>query len=292
MRRSTLLGFVRDGKGARGRPKLRERGGRVTATSNAATASLRVVTWNVARRSSRLVEQATALALREPDVVALQEVTRRTAALWRSAFEMMGLPHVRASLDDADPARAPAARRTTGVMLASRTPLRGLEALAGPWPETALCAATESIRGQVELHCVHVPNAANGWVKVESLHAIRRGLAVAAPAARVLCGDLNTPRRESPDGEVLRSRATHAGACAPTADRPGTRLSSTSFQACESSATATLIALCTGTARGSRAGPGGRSPDTVGAGASITSSPPRNCVRSPVAITMRGATRG
>jgi len=203
VRRSTLLGFVRDGKGARGRPKLRERGGRVTATSNAATTSLRVVTWNVARRSSRLVEQATALALREPDVVALQEVTRRTAALWRSAFEMMGLPHVRASLDDADPARAPAARRTTGVMLASRTPLRGLEALAGPWPETALCAATESIRGQVELHCVHVPNAANGWVKVESLHAIRRGLAVAAPAARVLCGDLNTPRRESPDGEVL-----------------------------------------------------------------------------------------
>jgi endonuclease/exonuclease/phosphatase family metal-dependent hydrolase len=163
-----------------------------------------LVTWNVARRGSRIVEQATALAMREPDVVALQEVTRRTAPLWRSAFELIGLVHVRTSLDHADPARAPAARRTTGVMLASRAPLSDVrEALSVPWPETALCAATETTRGLVELYCIHVPNAANGAVKVNSLRAIRRGLAAAEPAPRVLCGDLNTPRRELPTGEVL-----------------------------------------------------------------------------------------
>jgi exonuclease III len=55
----------------------------------------------------------------------------------------------------------------------------------------------------VELHCVHVPNAANGWVKVRTLEAIRRGLAAAPPGPRVLCGDLNTPRRELPNGEVI-----------------------------------------------------------------------------------------
>lgn len=175
----------------------------MSVTSDPAIGYLRVVTWNVARRGTRIVEQATALATREPDVVALQEVTRQTVAVWRSAFELMGLVHVQASLDDADPARAPATRRTTGVMLASRTPLRTREAFAMPWPETALSAATESIRGQVELHCVHVPNAANGWVKVESLRAIRRGLADADPAVGVLCGDFNTPRRELPSGEVL-----------------------------------------------------------------------------------------
>jgi exonuclease III len=32
---------------------------------------MRVITWNVARRSSRLAEQAAALASRDPDVVAL-----------------------------------------------------------------------------------------------------------------------------------------------------------------------------------------------------------------------------
>jgi exonuclease III len=35
--------------------------------------SIRVISWNLARRSSRLAEQAAALAGRDPDVVALQE---------------------------------------------------------------------------------------------------------------------------------------------------------------------------------------------------------------------------
>lgn len=175
----------------------------MSATSAGTGRCLRLITWNVARRRARIVEQATALATRAPDVVALQEVTRQTIPLWRSAFELLGLVHVRASLDDADPARAPAARRATGVMLASRTPLHDAgRALAVPWPETALGAAAETSCGPVEVHCVHVPNAANGLVKVGSLKAIRRGLEAAEPAPRVLCGDLNTPRRELPTGEV------------------------------------------------------------------------------------------
>jgi exodeoxyribonuclease III len=165
---------------------------------------LRLITWNVARRTSRLVEQATALATRECDVVALQEVTRRSLPLWRSAFELMGLVHVRASLDHADRVRTPAGPRATGVVLASRTPLGDVhEPIAMPWPETALGVVAETGCGPVEIYCVHVPNAANGVVKVDSLSAIRRCLAAAAPARRILCGDLNTPRRELPDGRVL-----------------------------------------------------------------------------------------
>ena len=166
---------------------------------------MRIVSWNVARRSSRLVEQATVLAGRGPDVVALQEVTHRTLPLWRAALEMIGLAHVRASLDGADPAREPAARRRTGVLLSSRAPLADASAaLPVPWPETAIAAVGSSAAaGAVELHCVHVPNAANGWVKVRTLQAIRGGLASARPGPRVLCGDLNTPRRELPDGEVM-----------------------------------------------------------------------------------------
>jgi exonuclease III len=160
----------------------------------------RIITWNVARRSSRLAEQAMALAGREPDVVALQEVTARTLPLWRAALATIGVPHVTASLDSADPAREPASRRVTGVLVASRAPLAPAAAsLPVPWPETALGAGA----GPLELHCAHVPNAANGEVKVDTLRAIRAGLTAAAPAPRVLCGDLNTPRRELPDGAVL-----------------------------------------------------------------------------------------
>jgi exonuclease III len=165
---------------------------------------MRIVSWNVARRSSRLTEQAAALAGREPDVVALQEVTRRTLPLWRAALETIGITHVSASLDQADPARVPAARRSTGVLLGSRKPLGDARVLAVPWPETAIAAVSSSVgTGAVELHCVHVPNAANGWIKVRTLEAIRSGLASASRGPRVLCGDLNTPRRELPDGEVV-----------------------------------------------------------------------------------------
>ena len=82
------------------------------------------------------------------------------------------------------------------MLLAARAlePLPGL--LPVPWPETALAARVDGI----EVHTVHVPNAANGAIKPETLAAVRAGLAAAGP--RVLCGDLNTPRREQPDGTV------------------------------------------------------------------------------------------
>jgi exodeoxyribonuclease III len=165
---------------------------------------LRVITWNVARRRSGLIEQAKALAARAPAIVALQEVTPQTLPLWRRALALIGLEHVRCSLDSAAPERAPAARRRTGVVLASRAPLdQARRPLSLPWPETGLCAAAEMGQRAVEVFCVHVPNAANGAVKPQTLRALRAGVELAGEGIRIVCGDLNTPRRELPTGEVI-----------------------------------------------------------------------------------------
>jgi exodeoxyribonuclease III len=174
---------------------------------------VRLITWNVNRRVSVLARQAAALAGRLPDVVALQEVTARSWPLWRAALETIGLPHAVCSLDDADPAREPITRRRTGVVIAAREPLAAAESLAVPWPETTMAAAVacsppvadpddSSAAAVVVVHAVHVPNAANGWIKPDTLAAIRAGLE-AGSGPRVLCGDLNTPRRELPDGTVV-----------------------------------------------------------------------------------------
>jgi endonuclease/exonuclease/phosphatase family metal-dependent hydrolase len=72
-----------------------------------------------------------------------------------------------------------------------------------PRPESAVAACADTGLGPVDVYCVHVPNAANGWVKAHTLQAIRSGLAGARPGARILCGDLNTPRRELPSGETI-----------------------------------------------------------------------------------------
>jgi exonuclease III len=159
---------------------------------------VRLITWNVARRVQALAAQAAAVGERQPDVLALQEVTARTLPLWEVACATLGLRHVACTLGGADPARAPAGRRRTGVLLAARDPLEPLPGLLPvPWPETALAATVSG----VEVHTVHVPNAANGEIKPRTLAAVRAGLAARA-GPRVLCGDLNTPRREAPDGTV------------------------------------------------------------------------------------------
>ena len=144
------------------------------------------------------------MASRELDVVALQEVTDATLPLWRALLKRIGLPHIRASLDSADPPRTPASRRRTGVLVASRAALRDpLVTLRVPWDETALSAISDTGIGPVEIHCLHVPNAANGWVKARTLQAVRAGLEAAPRMARVVGGDLNTPRRELESGEVV-----------------------------------------------------------------------------------------
>jgi exonuclease III len=159
---------------------------------------VRLITWNVARRVEGVLAQATAIGGREADIVALQEVTARTLPLWRAAFATLGLPHVACSLEGADRAREPAGRRRTGVLLAAREPLDLVPGLLPvPWAETALAARVAG----TEVHTAHVPNAANGDIKPQTLAAVRTGLA-SRTGPRVLCGDLNTPRREAPDGTV------------------------------------------------------------------------------------------
>jgi exonuclease III len=159
---------------------------------------VKVVTWNVAKRVSVLAQQAAALASAEPDVVALQEVTARSWPLWRAALATIGLPNVCCSLTSADPAREPAARRRGGVLLAARAPLEPAEPIPVPRPESALAGTVDGIT----VHTVHIPNAANGWTKIDTLVALREGLARGS-GPRIVCGDLNPPRRESPEGAVM-----------------------------------------------------------------------------------------
>jgi len=176
---------------------------------------VRLITWNVNRRIGQLADQAHALAAREPDVVALQEVSARSWPLWRAALETIGLPHAVGSLDAAEPGREPARRRSTGVLIAAREPLSPAPAIAVPWPETALAAEVAG----VTVHTAHVPNAANGQVKPDTLAALRAGLA-AGSGPRVLCGDLNTPRRELPDGTVLSFARDSRGRLRPDRGEP------------------------------------------------------------------------
>ena len=168
---------------------------------------MRLVTWNVAGRVRRQPEQASVLAACGADVVALQEVTRRTRPEWEAALAAAGLGHVECALDG-----PPSRRRELGVLTASRTPLRRLAAPDVPWPERILCCAV----GGVEVVNLHSPIApAPDLAKIRTHEAVAAYLAAVPRSPRILCGDLNTPRRELEDGEILTFAHDSAGRLRP-----------------------------------------------------------------------------
>jgi exonuclease III len=157
---------------------------------------MRLVTWNVAGRVTRQPEQAAAVVAVGADVVALQEVSSRTLPGWTAALRDAGYSSVASAVDLAAPER----KRPLGVVTAAREPLEVLAHPDVPWPERILCCDV----GGVEVINLHSPIApAPGLAKVRTHEAVAAYLAANPRTPRVLCGDLNTPRREHEDGSVL-----------------------------------------------------------------------------------------
>jgi len=152
-----------------------------------------LVNWNVAGRKSRLREQAERVLETEPDLVCLQEVTPVTAAGWTEALSEAGLHVAVAPLP-----RAREGSRPLAVLTAARQELEVVPVEGVPWPERVLAARG----GGLEIVNVHSPISAKpGLVKVLTHEAVFRHVARGS-GPRVVLGDLNTPRKEMPDGRV------------------------------------------------------------------------------------------
>jgi exonuclease III len=172
---------------------------------------VRVLSWNVAGRLSRLDEQADRVLAHRPDVICLQEVIPNALARWTSRLQAAGYT-VAASEVLPD---APRVHRL-GVLIASLAPttVRGPPA-AVPWPERALIADVQAAGWPRPLHVVslHAPLSQRpDQVKVLTLEAVYAHLAaLPAGAAAILCGDLNTPQYEARDGTVQTFAQTRSG---------------------------------------------------------------------------------
>ena len=164
--------------------------------------------WNVSGRLSRLGEQAARLLEVDPDVLCLQEVTRSSAPRWRALLEAQGYHVLSADLDSAGQPKRP-----LGVLTASRVELRPVPVEGVPWPERVLAAR---LAGTLEVVNVHSPISPKpDLAKVRTHEAVFAHLACDAGHPRLVCGDLNTPRREHPDGSVWTFARTRTGNLRP-----------------------------------------------------------------------------
>jgi exonuclease III len=152
-----------------------------------------LVSWNVAGRRTRLQEQADRVLALEPDVVCLQEVTPVTAEPWLERLADAGLVGVLAPLPGAREGSRPLA-----VLTGARGGAEFVPVAHVPWPERVLAVVT----GGIEVVNVHSPISPKpGLAKVLTHEAVFEHLRSGA-GPRVVLGDLNTPRREHPDGSV------------------------------------------------------------------------------------------
>ena len=152
-----------------------------------------IVSWNVAGRVRLLDEQAGRLLSLGADAICLQETTRSTLPRWTALLREAGYAGVCHAEGDG-------ARRPLSVLSAARCSLEAKPVAAVPWPERVLAVETA---GGVEIVNVHSPISTKPErAKVRTHLAVHAHLARPASRPRVLCGDLNTPRREHADGSV------------------------------------------------------------------------------------------
>ena len=157
---------------------------------------MRLLTWNVAGRIRLQPDQAAVVASVAADVVALQEVTVNSLPLWRAALAACGLEHTVCPLDAGRPPKP----RRLSAFLASRTPLEALPVPEDlPWPERVARARVDG----VDVWSVHSPISPSPDLAKVRTHEVLHAALRDHPGPAVLCGDLNTPRRDLPDGTVL-----------------------------------------------------------------------------------------
>lgn len=165
--------------------------------------SLHFISWNVANRVKRQLEQLQAILQREPNIIALQEVTARTAQLWRKGLAENGFGHVVTSFDLAMDSSVLTGARRYGLLVASHWPFEALSPTEFdiPWTERVLSVSLHSPWGRLECHTAHIPpGASHKWLKIETFEGIFKRLARHSEFPRILCGDFNSPQAEKTDG--------------------------------------------------------------------------------------------
>jgi exodeoxyribonuclease III len=132
------------------------------------------------------------------DLICLQEVSSGTARTWTALLAQAGYAHAfMAQPGEPAPGMSPR-RRPLSVLTSTRERSEPVPIADLPWAERALAVRTSGL----EVVNVHSPiSPSPGLAKVLTHEGVHRHLA-AGNGPRILCGDLNTPRREHPDGRV------------------------------------------------------------------------------------------
>jgi endonuclease/exonuclease/phosphatase family metal-dependent hydrolase len=168
-----------------------------------------LLSWNVAGRVREGQQrQAEAVLGLGADVICLQEITPTSRGPWHDALTGAGFD---VAISEHPP--KPTGSRRLAVLIAAKDGIDAAGSLPLPWPERHLAAV---VGGRLEVHNLHAPLSQKAdRVKVRTLEAVFAAVARDDAAPRVVCGDFNTPRYESREGEISTFARTMSGNIRP-----------------------------------------------------------------------------
>ena len=167
---------------------------------------MKIISWNVAYRVRKQQLQLDALISREPDIIALQEITSRTLQLWEEGLRKVGYKHITSSFNLNSKNDDFTGPRRYGILVASRWPIDSVDqhSLVIPWRERLVSVLIHSPNVDFELHVAYIPpGSSNGWKKIETFEGVYKFLANNNDIPRILCGDFNSPKVETNSGYVV-----------------------------------------------------------------------------------------
>lgn len=166
---------------------------------------MRLISWNVMGiEGDRISNQVDALRTRDPDIIALQEVTARTAPQYRAELSSIGYYSIIDSFQSVKYLTR-IQGRSYGELIASRWPLiTSPMHFDVPWPEKVLSCFIICPWGDLQVHTAHIPQVGgNDPKKAMTLEGLYKALAYDSKYPRILCGDFNTPQLETEDGKIM-----------------------------------------------------------------------------------------
>jgi endonuclease/exonuclease/phosphatase family metal-dependent hydrolase len=175
---------------------------------------LTLLTWNVNGRTEEAAERQIAEVIDiDPDVVALQEITGGSVDRWRDSLLGSGysvltsdLELLKASGPFMPHTGSRFKKRKNLNLIASKHPIASLPGLSlddpiEGFPEKYLAARIAIDGAAIDVHDVHTPPGASvKMLKVDYWEAMLRRINEPTGAARVLCGDFNSPWSEDDGG--------------------------------------------------------------------------------------------
>ena len=161
---------------------------------------MRLISWNIAGRVKNNKKQVEALLSREPSIVCLQEVRKKSLETILSEFQKAGFKYFQDSVLIAEKHN-----RVKGNMVVSQYPFTHLsDYISTPRAESIISLEIKTPFAIIKIHNTHIPNGSSyGWIKIETFESIFKKLSSEEDNLRILCGDFNTPQAELPNGETV-----------------------------------------------------------------------------------------